>query len=53
MIDKGSAPLVSAIETVSERKAHNCGKPSAFVYECIKNEFPHVVPEKTLMIGDT
>ena len=44
--------LISAVETASERKALILGKPNKFMYETVKNVFPSIIPERTLMIGD-
>ena len=44
--------LISAAETASGRKALILGKPNKFMYETVKNVFPNIVPERTLMVGD-
>jgi len=44
--------FISAVETASERKALILGKPKKIMFDLVKNVFPNIDPERTLMIGD-
>lgn len=46
-------PLVSAIETASGRSPTIVGKPSSIMYETLMQSGGNIVPERTLMIGDS
>lgn len=46
-------PLVSAIETASGRSSTIVGKPSSIMHEILLQQGGHIVPESTLMVGDS
>ena len=48
----GSGPGVRAVEVAAGREAIVVGKPSPFVFECVKMLFPEVEAGRTIMIGD-
>lgn len=46
-------PIVSAIETASGRSPTIVGKPSSIMYQTLLQSDANIVPERTLMVGDS
>lgn len=46
-------PIVSAIETASGLSPTIVGKPSSIMYQTLLQKYEHIIPERTLMVGDS
>ena len=48
----GTGAIVQSVITASRRKPFVVGKPEKFMFESVQKEYPNILPERTLMIGD-
>ena len=52
MVLPGTGSLVQTVITGSRRKPIVVGKPEKYMFEAVQKQFPNILPERTLMIGD-
>ncbi|XP_033105290.1 glycerol-3-phosphate phosphatase-like [Anneissia japonica] len=48
----GTGCLVEAVTKAAARQPTVVGKPNKLMFECVKEKFPTVDPERTVMVGD-